>query len=237
MEKRASLSVADVGLPATPRRRVRGLRREEVAALAGVSVGWYVYFEMGRADKQPSPSFVLAVARALRLDERETNYLVSLSFDDMPIVEPWQPAPEIRGLVSAFAGLLGPKRGVRSIEDGLRVVHEALTPEVGTFFLSVTSSVWRCRYAVGRHADRLDGFEVPTTYAGVRAMQRGKSIEMRRAHPNLRSAIGDGSVLTTPLFEDGRAVGAVGVVSSAGRRFSLLERRGLEAAALLLARS
>jgi transcriptional regulator with XRE-family HTH domain len=76
--RRAALAPADVGLPlpATPR-RVKGLRREEVAILAGVSVDYYVKLEQGRAGNV-SGQVIDAVARALRLDEAESRYLRSL---------------------------------------------------------------------------------------------------------------------------------------------------------------
>ena len=57
----------DVGMPPGPRRRVVGLRREEVAALAGISPDYYVRLEQGRGHR-PSPQVLDAIAAALRLD-------------------------------------------------------------------------------------------------------------------------------------------------------------------------
>ncbi|MBB2943504.1 transcriptional regulator with XRE-family HTH domain [Actinoplanes lutulentus] len=76
--RRAALSPYEVGLPnpAAPR-RVKGLRREEVAILAGVSVDYYVKLEQGRVGNV-SEQVLDAVARALRLDEVESRYLRSL---------------------------------------------------------------------------------------------------------------------------------------------------------------
>lgn len=65
--RRAAVSPDEVGLAAHGTRRVPGLRREEVAALAGVSVDYYVRLERGR-ERHPSPQVVDALARALRLD-------------------------------------------------------------------------------------------------------------------------------------------------------------------------
>ena len=48
MSRRARLRPADVGLPVTARRRTPGLRREEVAQLAGLSTEWYTLFEMAK---------------------------------------------------------------------------------------------------------------------------------------------------------------------------------------------
>jgi transcriptional regulator with XRE-family HTH domain len=64
----------DVGLPDLGRRRVPGLRREEVAMLAGVSADYYVRLEQGR-DQHPSEQVVEALARALQLDEDATDHL------------------------------------------------------------------------------------------------------------------------------------------------------------------
>ncbi|MGW6447026.1 helix-turn-helix domain-containing protein [Lentzea sp. NPDC055074] len=76
--RRAALAPEDVGLPAaTTPRRVKGLRRAEVAILAGVSVDYYVKLEQGRA-RNVSGQVVDAIARALRLDEVESRYFAEL---------------------------------------------------------------------------------------------------------------------------------------------------------------
>jgi transcriptional regulator with XRE-family HTH domain len=69
---------ADVGLALTPRRRVRGLRREEVAALAGIGISWYTALENGDAEGV-SETTLRAVAEALRLTESERDYLLELA--------------------------------------------------------------------------------------------------------------------------------------------------------------
>ncbi|WP_432510070.1 helix-turn-helix domain-containing protein [Kineococcus sp. SYSU DK001] len=68
----------DVGLPAGSRRRVRGLRREEVALLAGISNEYYLRLEQGR-DRHPSEQVVDALARALQLDAEATAHALELS--------------------------------------------------------------------------------------------------------------------------------------------------------------
>jgi transcriptional regulator with XRE-family HTH domain len=75
---RARLQPADVGLAAAGRRRTRGLRREELAYLAGISVDYLIRIEQDRA-ANPSPAVLAALARALRLDpdERDHLYLVA----------------------------------------------------------------------------------------------------------------------------------------------------------------
>ena len=76
--RRSAVSPADVGLPTAPGgRRVPGLRREEVASLAGVSVDYYTRLEQGRA-LNVSDSVLGAIARALRLDDVEVAHLRDL---------------------------------------------------------------------------------------------------------------------------------------------------------------
>lgn len=71
---RARVTPEQVGLPAGAGRRTPGLRREELAALAGISVDYIVRLEQGRASN-PSPQLLGALARALRLDDRERDHL------------------------------------------------------------------------------------------------------------------------------------------------------------------
>jgi transcriptional regulator with XRE-family HTH domain len=75
---RGRLQPGDVGLPAAGRRRTRGLRREELASLAGISVDYLIRLEQGRA-RTPSATVLAALARALRLepDERDHLYLLA----------------------------------------------------------------------------------------------------------------------------------------------------------------
>jgi transcriptional regulator with XRE-family HTH domain len=67
-----------VGLPVSGVRRVRGLRREEVAMLAGVSADYYLRLEQGR-DRNPSIQVMEALARVLQLDQAATDYLLGLA--------------------------------------------------------------------------------------------------------------------------------------------------------------
>lgn len=76
--RRAQVSPSDVGLVAGARRRVRGLRREELATVAGISAEYYLRLEQGR-DKNPSPQILAALARALQLDIKATEYLHQLA--------------------------------------------------------------------------------------------------------------------------------------------------------------
>jgi transcriptional regulator with XRE-family HTH domain len=81
--RRDRIRPGDVGLPAGPRRRVPGLRRDEVAQLAGVSVDYYNELERG-AGSQPSEQMLAALARALRLTRDERDYLFHLAERPVP---------------------------------------------------------------------------------------------------------------------------------------------------------
>lgn len=75
--RRAKLRPSDVGLPSTARRRTPGLRREEVAELAGISSTWYSWLEQGRPIKVSIRTSHL-IADALRLNESERSHFFSL---------------------------------------------------------------------------------------------------------------------------------------------------------------
>lgn len=76
--RRAAVQPADVGLPPGGRRRTPGLRREEVAMLAGVSVSWYTWMEQGRPINV-SVEVLDALARVLQLDSAQRDHLVQLA--------------------------------------------------------------------------------------------------------------------------------------------------------------
>jgi transcriptional regulator with XRE-family HTH domain len=76
--RRERVRPEDVGLPDFGRRRVPGLRREELATLAGVSADYYVRLEQGR-ERHPSEQVLDALARALQLDDEATAHLHELA--------------------------------------------------------------------------------------------------------------------------------------------------------------
>lgn len=89
--RRGRLTPSNVGLPDGVRRRTPGLRREEVALLAGVGATWYTWLEQGR-DVRPSAEVLSALADALRLDAAERRHLFILN--DRPPPEPRPTGPE-----------------------------------------------------------------------------------------------------------------------------------------------
>lgn len=76
--RREAIRPAEVGIADGPRRRTAGLRREEVAMLAGMSVDYVVRLEQGRSS-QPSTQLLAALARALRLSDDERDHLFHLA--------------------------------------------------------------------------------------------------------------------------------------------------------------
>ena len=75
--RREQVTPESVGLPQVGLRRVPGLRREEVAMLAGISADYYLRLEQGR-DRNPSAQVLESLARVLQLDATGTEYLLSL---------------------------------------------------------------------------------------------------------------------------------------------------------------
>lgn len=81
--RRERLTPTDVGLPLGARRRTPGLRRDEVAALAAISVDYYTRLEQQRGPR-PSPGVLTSLARALRLSEDERDHLFHLAGQPAP---------------------------------------------------------------------------------------------------------------------------------------------------------
>ena len=112
--RRDAVSPEQVGLPpGAARRRTPGLRREEVAMLAGVSLTWYTWLEQGRRINA-SPDVLSAIGRALRLDDAGVEHLLALAQPSSIPVEAPQEAPSalvrlIESMEPAPAYVLGPR--------------------------------------------------------------------------------------------------------------------------------
>ncbi|MGC0332095.1 transcriptional regulator with XRE-family HTH domain [Streptomyces sp. SAI-170] len=103
MSRRARVSPAEAGLPdGGARRRTPGLRREEVAVLAGVGASWYQWLEQGR-DISVSPQVLDSVARVLRLTDAERRHLYVLAGLNPPAPEV---APEKRDMCDGLKRLI-----------------------------------------------------------------------------------------------------------------------------------
>lgn len=121
--RRQAVTPQDVGLVAGDGRRVRGLRREELALLAGLSTDYYRRLEQGR-EHRPSLQVLRALARALRLDAHATAYLVSL-VHPLPLAVPARATA-----VSAGVRLL--------LDSGLRV--PAIVVDLGLNILGINAA-------------------------------------------------------------------------------------------------
>jgi transcriptional regulator with XRE-family HTH domain len=104
-KRRAHLKPEDVGLPTGGRRRTPGLRREEVAHLAGVGATWYTWLEQAR-DVRASLDVLEAISRALRLTPAERTHLVLLGRGEEP--PPCKSDERVSGTVRRLIENLGP---------------------------------------------------------------------------------------------------------------------------------
>ena len=106
--RRARVTPEQVGLPSGTNRRVAGLRRSEVAALAGVSIEYYTKLERG-AISGASPEVLDALAKALLLDDAERAHLFDLAHAASPVARPprrgnpkyWVPHPSLQWILDA----------------------------------------------------------------------------------------------------------------------------------------
>ncbi|MDV6210198.1 helix-turn-helix transcriptional regulator [Rhodococcus erythropolis] len=106
--RRARVTPEQVGLPAGSNRRVEGLRRSEVATLAGVSVEYYTRLERG-AISGASPGVLDSIAKALRLDDAERAHLFDLAHAASPVARPprrrnakgWKPHQSLQWTLDA----------------------------------------------------------------------------------------------------------------------------------------
>ncbi|MGW7427110.1 helix-turn-helix domain-containing protein [Streptomyces sp. NPDC054813] len=105
LARRSRVSPQDVGLPRSTGRRVSGLRREEVAVLAGVSADYYARLEQGR-ERHPSGQVIDALARALDLDSDACWHAYRLAGlvpkSEAPDVDGEQVAPQLQRLMDTF---------------------------------------------------------------------------------------------------------------------------------------
>jgi transcriptional regulator with XRE-family HTH domain len=184
--RRDQLQPADVGLPDNGRRRTPGLRREEVATLAGVSIDYLVRLEQGR-DTRPSPSVIAALADALRLDDGQRRELYTLAMVSQtselcpsapPLARAVTPSVTalLKGLGTTPAFVAGPANDVLAWNDAweqlvrpLGMLHGAvpnlarhvfLHPDARTVYpdwvAAADEQVSRLRAATGRWADDHD---------------------------------------------------------------------------------
>lgn len=128
--RRDRIRPADVGLPTGPRRRVPGLRREEVAQLAGLSADYYTELERGRG-AQPSEQALAALARALRLGGDARDHLFHLAGRPLPPAA-HGPAAHVQPALLGLLDRLGttPAQVITDLHETL-VQNEAAVALVG----------------------------------------------------------------------------------------------------------
>ncbi|WP_431887756.1 helix-turn-helix transcriptional regulator [Nocardiopsis alba] len=150
--RRARLTPEDVGMAAGGRRRTPGLRREEVAVLAGVGVSWYTWLEQGR-DINVSPEVLDAIGRALRLDGPERAHLYLLAGLNPPRDhEPPAAAvtPELRALIDGWmprpAMLRDRHWNLLAVNDAARTVFGYGDTDHNCLISFFTNAMYRTMY-------------------------------------------------------------------------------------------
>jgi transcriptional regulator with XRE-family HTH domain len=180
----------DVELPDVGgRRRVRGLRRSEVALLAGISNDYYIRLEQGR-DQHPSPSVLDALARTLQLDADATAHLHRLA-DPQPRRRRRSPRPEkvpagIRQLIMSWTETPAFVQGRYMDVLAANPLAETLFP-----YYATGANIVRAAFMDPRVRDREDGWEqvTATTVAALRALV-GPDVD----DPRLNELVGELSV-------------------------------------------
>ncbi|MDA3649485.1 helix-turn-helix transcriptional regulator [Saccharopolyspora indica] len=168
--RREAIIPEEVGLRAGPRRRTPGLRREEVAELAGVGVVWYTWLEQGRRIS-PSTQVLDAIARTLRLDPTEHEHLYRLvGMPSPPPNAPVAPAQEHQVILDALnplpAVLVTARYDVLAFNDA----YAALDPAIALLPAAERNVLWHL-FTTEEHLLPLvdwDG-EVPFMVAQLRA--------------------------------------------------------------------
>jgi transcriptional regulator with XRE-family HTH domain len=142
--RRSQLDRTAVGLPGGGRRRITGLRREEVATLSAVSVTWYTWLEQGR-DVNPSRQVLDALATTLRLSNTEHDYLLSLAGYAAAAATP-RPAPDVPAHVQRLMDHLHGMPAYAIAPDwsicGWNKAYEALYPNVGRVAAQDRNLLW-----------------------------------------------------------------------------------------------
>jgi transcriptional regulator with XRE-family HTH domain len=144
--RRERISPEDVGLPAGTRRRTAGLRREEVAQLAGVGVTWYTWLEQGRPIRASS-QVLDSVARTLRLDAIERQHLFRLA--EIPDDKPGsQTCLELRPEVQPILDQLSPMPACVMTERfdiaAWNAAYAVLFPQTPNLPPSERNAIYRC---------------------------------------------------------------------------------------------
>jgi transcriptional regulator with XRE-family HTH domain len=152
-QRRARVDPEQWGIPVRKRRRAPGLRREEVADLAGVSTTWYTWLEQGR-DINASEQVLIAVGRALLLDHHEQAHLFTLAGREQPqdsaqrIELPAAVEAVMRQLDPLPAAVYNARSDILAFNEGYRwLMGMDLYPEAdrNVMVLRFTNAHWQAR--------------------------------------------------------------------------------------------
>jgi hypothetical protein len=150
--RRERITPEDVGMPPGPRRRTPGLRREEVAQLAGVGVTWYTWLEQGRPINA-SAQVLGAVARTLRLDPVEREHLYRLAEVPQPteaVDETLAGIHDLQVILDSLDPLPAALASARSDIVAWNSTYAALFPEIVTAPVERRNSFWFVFASTGR---------------------------------------------------------------------------------------
>jgi transcriptional regulator with XRE-family HTH domain len=148
--RRERVTPEQAGLPPGLRRRTPGLRREEVAQLAGVGVTWYTWLEQGRPINA-SVQVLAAVARTLRLDQAEQEHLYRLA--DVPDAAAAaggpgatceQVTPDVQGILDGLVPLLACVLNERFDLLAWNAAYAALWPGMVGAAPGERNTLWQC---------------------------------------------------------------------------------------------
>jgi len=142
--RRERISPEDVGMPPGARRRTPGLRREEVAQLAGVGVTWYTWLEQGRPINV-SAQVLGAVARTLRLDAAERDHLYRLAEVAQPpaaVAERARLPEDLRVILDTLEPLPAAMVNHRSDVLAWNGTYAALFPDLVRLPAAARNSLW-----------------------------------------------------------------------------------------------
>lgn len=150
--RREKLKPEQMGITQVSRRRTPGLRREEVAEIAGVGTTWYTWLEQAR-DIQPSAEVLKRLGQALMMNPAETRHLFTLAGRSVPVdIEEMRetPSPALLRVMASLptpAMLLGSRWDLLAVNDAARTTFKAIPELVETrgnwlhfYFLSLDRS-------------------------------------------------------------------------------------------------
>lgn len=156
--RRQKLSPESLGLPTSIRRRTKGLRREEVAMLSGVSVSWYTWLEQGR-DIHVSNEVLSSLSKVLKLSDDEETYLLSLAEND--VAKQFQ-TTEINQVNPIFQSIMNDLKTSPSMILDIKwnVIAWNKATEVSIFdFSKVPSSERNCVWLMFTNTEYMSHFE------------------------------------------------------------------------------